>query len=244
VRTEATGYGTVYMMQQMLAHHGEQIEGRKCLISGSGNVATYCAEKLITMGAKVLTLSDSGGFIYCKDGLTRDQLDWIMELKNVRRGRIEEAAEEFGFKFSKNKQPWGVKGELAFPCATQNELDADAAAKLVKNGIRAISEGSNMPTTPEAITVFGDAKDVLHAPSKAANAGGVAVSGLEMSQNSLRMQWSEAEVEERLQKIMKEIHDDCVEFGIQKGGHVDYFKGANIAGFTKVANAMMAYGVM
>lgn len=244
VRTEATGYGAVYMMQQMLSHHGEQIEGRKCLISGSGNVATYCAEKLISMGANVMTLSDSGGFIYCKSGLTRDQLDWIMKLKNVRRGRIEEAAEEFGFKFHANKQPWGIKAELAFPCATQNELDAAAAKKLVNNGIRAISEGSNMPTTPEAIKVFCDAKDVLHAPSKAANAGGVAVSGLEMSQNSLRLQWSDAEVEQRLQEIMKEIHDDCVEFGVQKGGHVDYFKGANIAGFTKVANAMVAYGVM
>ena len=191
-----------------------------------------------------MTLSDSGGFIYCKSGLTRDQLDWIMELKNVRRGRIEEAAKEFGFKFHENKQPWGIKGELAFPCATQNELDAAAAKKLVNNGIRAISEGSNMPTTPEAIKIFCDARDVLHAPSKAANAGGVAVSGLEMSQNSLRLQWSDAEVEERLQEIMKEIHDDCVEFGVQKGGHVDYFKGANIAGFTKVANAMVAYGVM
>jgi glutamate dehydrogenase (NADP+) len=196
------------------------------------------------MGAKVLTLSDSGGFIYCKGGLTRDQLDWVLELKTVRRGRLEAAAKEFGFKFHKNKQPWGIKGELAFPCATQNEIDGDAASKLVKNGIRAISEGSNMPTTPDAIKVFSEAKDVLHAPSKAANAGGVAVSGLEMSQNSLHLQWSEAEVEEHLKTIMGQIHDECVEFGIKKGGSVNYFSGANIAGFTKVADAMVAYGVM
>ena len=244
VRTEATGYGTVYMMEEMLSHHGEHVEGCRCLISGSGNVATYCAEKLIEMGAKVLTLSDSGGFIHARGGLTQDQVEWVKQLKNVRRGRIEEAAEEFGFKFHKGREPWGIKADLAFPCATQNEIDEAEAATLVKNGIRAIAEGANMPTTPEAIQVFGAAKNVLHAPSKAANAGGVAVSGLEMSQNSLRLQWTQAEVDTRLRQIVKNIHDECVEFGIQKGGHVDYFKGANIAGFTKVANAMLAYGVM
>jgi glutamate dehydrogenase (NADP+) len=244
IRTEATGYGAVYMMEEMLSHHGEHVEGRDCLISGSGNVATYCAEKLISLGGKVLTLSDSNGMIHAKDGITQDQVDWIKELKNKRRGRIEEAAKEFGFKYHKNKKPWIIPGELAFPCATQNELEGDEAKLLVKNGIRAICEGANMPTMPEAIAVFGAAKRVLHAPAKAANAGGVAVSGLEMSQNSLRLQWSEAEVDTRLREIVKSIHDECVEFGIQKGNHVDYFKGANIAGFTKVANAMLAYGVM
>lgn len=245
VRTEATGYGAVYMMEEMLSHHGEHIEGRNCLISGSGNVATYCAEKLISMGAKVLTLSDSSGMIVAKDGLTQDQVEWIKELKNKRRGRISEAAKEFGFKYHKNKEPWIIPGELIFPCATQNEIDGEEAKLLVKNGARAICEGANMPTTPEAIAVFGAAKSLLHAPSKAANAGGVAVSGLEMSQNSLRLQWSEAEVDTRLREIVKNIHDECVEFGTRKGNsHVDYFKGANIAGFTKVADAMLAYGVM
>jgi glutamate dehydrogenase (NADP+) len=244
VRTEATGYGTVYMMEEMLAHHAEHIEGRSCLISGSGNVATYCAEKLIDLGGKVLTLSDSGGFIHAKDGLTQDQVDWIKELKNSRRGRISAAAEEFGFKFYKNKRPWGIAGELAFPCATQNEVDKGDAETLVKNGVRAICEGANMPTTREAVQIFSAKKEILHAPAKAANAGGVAVSGLEMSQNSLRLQWSEAEVDRRLREIIRRIHDQCVEHGTQKGQHVDYFKGANIAGFTKVASAMVAYGVM
>jgi glutamate dehydrogenase (NADP+) len=244
VRTEATGYGAVYMMEEMLSHHGEHVEGHSCLVSGSGNVATYCAEKLIDMGATVLTLSDSSGFIHAKEGLTQDHVSWIKELKTVRRGRIEEAAKEFGLKYYKGKKPWGVAADLAFPCATQNEIDGEDAAVLVKNGIRGISEGANMPSTPEAIKVFGSVRSVLHAPAKAANAGGVAVSGLEMSQNSLHLQWSEAEIDTRLRGIVKLIHDQCVEHGIQKGGHVDYFKGANIAGFTKVANAMLAYGVM
>jgi glutamate dehydrogenase (NADP+) len=244
VRTEATGYGTVYMMEEMLAHHAEHIEDRTCLISGAGNVATHCAEKLIALGGKVLTLSDSGGFIHAKDGLTQDQVDWIKELKNSRRGRISEAAEEFGFKFYKNKRPWGVVGELAFPCATQNEVDKKDAEILLKNGVRAICEGANMPTTREAVELFSSKKELLHAPAKASNAGGVAVSGLEMSQNSLRLQWNEAEVDRRLREIIRRIHDQCVEHGTQKGQHVDYFKGANIAGFTKVASAMVAYGVM
>jgi len=244
VRTEATGYGTVYMMEEMLAHHAEHIEDRKCVVSGSGNVATYCAEKLISLGGKVLTLSDSSGFIHAKDGLTQDQVDWIKELKNGRRGRIAEAAEEFGFKYHKNKKPWGVVAELAFPCATQNEIDGKDAETLLKNGVRAICEGANMPTTPEAVRIFSSKKEILHAPAKASNAGGVAVSGLEMSQNSLRLQWSEAEVDTKLREIINQIHDQCVEYGTQKEQHVDYFKGANIAGFTKVANAMLAYGVM
>jgi glutamate dehydrogenase (NADP+) len=207
-------------------------------------VANYCAEKLISLGGKVLTLSDSSGFIHVKDGLTQDQVDWIKELKNSRRGRISEAAEEFGFKFYKNKRPWGIAGELAFPCATQNEIDQKDAEALLKNGVRAICEGANMPTTREAVHLFSSKKELLHAPAKASNAGGVAVSGLEMSQNSLRLQWSEAEVDRRLREIIRQIHDQCVEHGTQKSHHVDYFKGANIAGFTKVANAMLAYGVM
>ena len=244
VRTEATGYGTVYMMEEMLSHHAEHIEDRTCLISGAGNVATHCAEKLIALGGKVLTLSDSSGFIHAKDGLTQDQVDWIKDLKNSRRGRIADAAEQFGFKFYKNKRPWGVVGELAFPCATQNEVDKNDAEILLKNGVRAICEGANMPTTREAVQLFSSKKELLHAPAKASNAGGVAVSGLEMSQNSLRLQWNEAEVDRRLREIIRRIHDQCVEHGTQKGQHVDYFKGANIAGFTKVASAMVAYGVM
>ncbi|MEH6571444.1 MAG: NADP-specific glutamate dehydrogenase, partial [Halioglobus sp.] len=211
VRTEATGYGAVYMMEEMLAHHGEHIDGRTCLLSGSGNVATYCAEKLIASGGKVLTLSDSDGFVHAKDGFTQDQVDWIKELKNGRRGRILEAAKEFGLKYYKGKKPWGIAGELVFPCATQNEIDGSAAQTLMGNGVRAICEGANMPTTPEAVKVFSTAKHVLHTPAKAANAGGVAVSGLEMSQNSLRLQWPEAEVDLRLREIVKNIHDECVE---------------------------------
>jgi len=244
VRTEATGFGTVYMMEQMLAHHGEHIEGRDCLISGSGNVATYCADKLIELGGKVLTLSDSSGFIHAKKGLTLDQVEWIKNLKNKRRGRISEAAKKFGLKYHAGKKPWGVAGELIFPCATQNEIDGAEAKTLVKNGARAVAEGANMPTSPEAVKAFKSNKNLLHAPAKAANAGGVAVSGLEMSQNSLRLQWTGNEVDTQLRDIISNIHDQCVEYGTQKGGHVDYFKGANIAGFTKVAQAMLAYGVM
>lgn len=244
IRTEATGYGAVYMMEEILSHHAEHIEGRTVTVSGSGNVALYCAQKLVESGAKVLTLSDSGGFIFAKQGLTADQINWIMDLKDLRRGRIEEAAKEFGFKFTRNKKPWSVAAELAFPCATQNEIEVKDAQLMVKNGVRAICEGANMPTTPEAVAIFSKAARVLHAPSKAANAGGVAVSGLEMSQNSLRLQWSAAEVDTRLRDIIKNIHNECVEHGTRRKKHVDYFKGANIAGFTKVANAMLAYGVM
>ncbi len=244
IRSEATGYGVVYMMQDMLAHCDEQIDGRRCLVSGAGNVATYCAEKLIASGGKVLTLSDSGGFILAKDGLTQEQVDWIKTLKTVRRGRISEAAEEFGFEYFGGQEPWSVEADLAFPCATQNEIDGEEAATLVKNGIRAIAEGANMPTTPEAIKVLADAKGVLHAPAKASNAGGVAVSGLEMSQNSLRLSWTESEVDEKLRGVIRTIHQQCVEYGSEDDGHVNYFKGANIAGFTKVADAMRAYGVM
>ncbi len=244
IRTEATGYGTVYMMENMLSHCGEHIDGRRCLVSGSGNVATYCAEKLIALGGKVLTLSDSGGMVHAPKGMTQDQVDWVKELKTVRRGRISEAADEFGFEYHEGAEPWDIEADLAFPCATQNEINGDEAKTLLKNGVRAVAEGANMPTTPEAIKLFSEAKNLLHAPSKAANAGGVAVSGLEMSQNSLRLQWTETEVDDRLRKIIRDIHAQCVEYGVQEGGHVDYFKGANIAGFTKVADAMLAYGVM
>jgi glutamate dehydrogenase (NADP+) len=244
IRTEATGYGVVYMMEDMLAHHGEAIEGRTCVVSGSGNVATYCAEKLLHMGGKVVTLSDSSGFIHDPEGLTHEKIAWVMELKNKRRGRIEEYVREFGGTFHEGERPWGVPCDLAFPCATQNEIDADDAKKLIGNKCRAISEGANMPTTPEAIHVIQSEKQLLHAPSKAANAGGVGVSGLEMSQNSLRLQWSREEVDERLRGIIKRIHDQMVEFGTAADGHVDYFKGANVAGFNKVASAMIAYGVL
>ncbi|WP_116367501.1 NADP-specific glutamate dehydrogenase [Parahaliea mediterranea] len=244
IRTEATGYGAVYMMQDMLSHHGETIDGKTCVVSGSGNVATYCAEKLIQLGGKVVTLSDSSGFVHDAEGFTQEKLDWVMELKNKRRGRIEEYAREFGATYHEGQEPWNVPCDLAFPCATQNEIDAEEAKALIKNGCRGISEGANMPTTPQAIKVIQDEPNLLHAPSKAANAGGVAVSGLEMSQNSLRLQWSREEVDQRLRGIIRGIHDQCVEFGTTAEGHVDYFRGANIAGFNKVASAMLAYGVM
>lgn len=244
IRTEATGYGTVYMMEDMLTHHKESIDGKICVVSGSGNVATYCAKKLMELGGKVVTLSDSSGFIYDKEGLTLDKLEWVMDLKEKRRGRIEEYAREFGAEFHADERPWGVPCDLAFPCATQNEIEASDAEKLVANNVRGIAEGANMPTTPEAIKLIQKKRNLLHAPSKAANAGGVSVSGLEMSQNSLRLQWSAGEVDVRLREIIKGIHDQCVEFGRHADGHIDYFKGANVAGFNKVAKAMIAYGVM
>lgn len=244
IRTEATGYGTVYMMEDMLNHHSESIDGRVCIVSGSGNVATYCAKKLMELGGKVVTLSDSAGYIYDKDGLTLEKLEWVMDLKERRRGRIEEYAREFGVEYHDGERPWGVPCDLAFPCATQNEIELADAEKLVANNVRAIAEGANMPTTPEAIKMIQQKRDLLHAPSKAANAGGVAVSGLEMSQNSLRLQWSAGEVDVRLREIIKGIHDQCVEYGRHADGHIDYFKGANVAGFNKVAKAMIAYGVM
>jgi len=244
IRTEATGYGTVYMMEDMLTHHDESIDGRVCVVSGSGNVATYCAKKLLELGGKVVTLSDSSGYIYDKEGLTLEKLEWVMNLKEKRRGRIEEYAREFGAEFHADERPWGVPCELAFPCATQNEIERADAEQLVANNVRAIAEGANMPTTPEAIKLIQQKRDLLHAPSKAANAGGVAVSGLEMSQNSLRLQWSSDEVDARLRAIIKGIHDQCVEYGRHADGHIDYFKGANVAGFNKVAKAMIAYGVM
>ncbi len=242
IRTEATGYGTVYMMDDMLTHAGDHLSDKICAVSGSGNVATYCVEKLNDSGAKVVTLSDSSGYIHDAEGISADKLAWVVELKTKRRGRIEEYAKEFKCDYFPGKRPWEVPCDLAFPCATQNEINADDARTLISNGCKAVAEGANMPTEPDAIKVFQQAK-ILHAPSKAANAGGVAVSGLEMSQNSLRLGWTREEVDGRLHAIMKGIHDQCVEYGTVNG-HVDYFKGANIAGFVKVADAMVAYGVL
>jgi glutamate dehydrogenase (NADP+) len=229
-------------MQEMLNHRGDGIEGKTCVVSGSGNVATYCAEKINALGGKVVTLSDSGGFIHDPDGINDDKLAWVLELKNKRRGRISEYADHFGVDYHEGKTPWGVNCDLAFPCATQNELGEDDAKALVANGCMAVSEGANMPTTVEGIKVLQDAK-VLYGPGKAANAGGVAVSGLEMTQNSMRMAWTAEETEEKLQSIMRNIHSQCVRNGLE-GDYVNYVKGANIAGFIKVADAMLAYGVI
>ena len=243
IRTEATGYGTVYMMEDMLKLKGDTIEGKSCLISGSGNVAQYAAEKCIQLGAKVLTMSDSAGFIYDPDGIDKDKLAYIVDLKTNKRGRISEYADEFGVEYHKEKRPWGVSGDLAFPCATQNEINIEEAQTLIKNGCIAVSEGANMPTELDGIRAFQQAK-ILFAPSKAANAGGVAVSGLEMSQNSARITWKEEELQKLLRDIMQSIHDNCAEYGRESDGHINYLKGANIAGFIKVADAMLAYGVV
>jgi len=242
IRTEATGYGVVYMMDDMLAHRGDALEGKTCVVSGSGNVATYTVEKLNEYGANVVTMSDSAGYIYDPDGINAEKLAWIIDLKTRRRGRISEYADEFGCKYYEGKRPWEVPCQLAFPCSTQNEIEVADAEKLIANGCSAISEGANMPTVPDALKMFEEAR-VLLAPSKAANAGGVGVSGLEMSQNSLRLGWTRQEVDMRLRQIIKGIHDQCVEYGTE-GDYVDYLKGANIAGFRKVASAMLAYGVV
>ena len=242
VRTEATGYGCVYMMEDMLKHVGESLTDKVAVISGSGNVAQYAAEKLISLRAKVVTLSDSGGYIYDKAGITMDKLDYIKDLKGKRRGRISEYAKEFDVEYFADKRPWEVPCDLALPCATQNEIDEKDAEKLIKNGLRALSEGANMPSTAAAMELLQKA-GVLFAPSKAANAGGVAISGLEMAQNSMRIAWDRDELNRRLREIMTNIHAQCVEYGATDEG-VDYVKGANIAGFLKVADAIIAYGVM
>ncbi len=243
VRTEATGYGCVYFCEHMLNQHDEEIEGKTIAISGSGNVALYAAEKALQKGAKVVTLSDSDGFVHIKDGINEEQLEFVQDLKENQRGRISEFADEFdGVEFHKDARPWGVKCDIAMPCATQNELQKDGAKSLIDNGVMAVCEGANMPITADAAHLFRD-KDVLHAPGKASNAGGVAVSGLEQTQNSMRISWSRHEVDERLQKIMTDIHARCVEHG-EQGGRVNYVDGANIAGFKKVADAMLAYGVV
>ena len=241
IRTEATGYGTVYMMQNMLERVGNSVDGKSAVISGSGNVATYAAEKVRQLGGKVLTMSDSSGFIHDPAGIDEEKLAYIVDLKQVRRGRISEYAEKYGVAFQEGR-PWGVSCDLAFPCATQNEVSGEEAAALIKNGCMGVAEGANMPTVQEGIDAYIDSK-ILFAPSKAANAGGVAVSGLEMSQNSARISWKEEELQNLLRDIMKDIHDQCVEYGTE-GDHVNYLKGANIAGFRKVADAMLAYGVV
>ncbi len=243
IRPEATGYGLIFFLEEMLKAHGEKLEGKTVAISGSGNVAQFAAEKALKYRAKVVTLSDSDGTIYDKNGITEEKLEWIKELKNKRRGRIREYADEFGVLFIPNGNPWGVKCDIALPCATQNELNESDARKLVKNGCIAVAEGANMPTTPEATEILQKGK-VLFAPGKAANAGGVATSGLEMSQNSQHLSWTRVEVEERLRNIMSDIHDKCVMYGSDEEGHVDYVKGANIAGFVKVADAVIAQGLI
>ncbi len=244
IRPEATGYGAVYFLDNMLKQQGRDLEGMRAVISGSGNVATHAAEKLIHLGAKPVTLSDSGGYIYDPDGLTLEKVQWVKSHKTHRRGRISEYADEFkGATFHEGQTPWNVPCDVALPCATQNELLLEDAKTLVANGCIAVSEGANMPSDLEAAHHFRSAK-ILFAPGKAANAGGVAVSGLEMSQNSARRSWKEAELQQMLRDIMDGIHDCCLTYGRQSDGHVDYVKGANIAGFKKVADAMLAFGVV
>ena len=244
IRPEATGYGTVYFLLSMLETRNITLEGKNVVISGAGNVAQYAAEKCIQLGAKVLTLSDSDGYIYDPDGIDRAKLDYVMELKNIERGRISEYAEEYpNAVYHAGEKPWKEKCDIALPCATQNEINGEAAQALVDNGVIAVAEGANMPSTPEAVKVFQDAQ-ILYAPGKASNAGGVAVSGLEMSQNSERLSWSSEEVDNKLKFIMKDIHDNCVKYGTQADGYINYVKGANVAGFMKVAKAMMAQALV
>ena len=244
IRPEATGYGTVYFLLSMLETRGISIEGKSVLISGSGNVAQYAAEKCIQLGAKVLTLSDSDGYIYDPDGIDREKLDYVMELKNIERGRIKEYADEYpNAVYHAGQRPWGEKADIALPCATQNEINGEEAQMLVANGVIAVAEGANMPCTPEAIKTVQDAK-LLYAPGKASNAGGVSVSGLEMSQNSERLSWTAEEVDNRLKLIMNDIHTNCVKYGTEADGYINYVKGANVAGFMKVAKAMMAQGLV
>jgi len=244
IRPEATGYGTVYFAKEMLATKGESFKGKIVAVSGSGNVAQYACEKATQLGATVVTLSDSEGYIYDANGIDAEKLAWVMDLKNVRRGRISEYAKQFpGAQFIAGKRPWEVKAHIALPCATQNELNGEEAAMLVSNGVMCVAEGANMPSTPEAIAAFQAAK-VLFSPGKASNAGGVATSGLEMSQNSLRLSWSAEEVDQRLHGIMVSIHEACVTYGKAEDGNVDYVRGANVAGFVKVADAMIDQGLV
>lgn len=243
LRTEATGYGCVYFAREILARVDQDLEGTTCVISGSGNVAQYTAEKLVELGARVVTMSDRDGFVHDPEGFTLEKVRWIEELKSARHGSLEEYAREWGATFHAGRTPWPVPCDIAFPCATQNELDSDDAKNLIANGCRLVCEGANMPVTYEASKVF-EAARVSHAPGKAANAGGVAISGLEMSQNAMRLSWSREEVDERLRGIMRQIHERCVEHGYRTDGWVDYVRGANVAGFLKVAEAMLAFGVL
>ena len=242
IRPEATGYGATYFANEMLATKGETFEGKTVVVSGSGNVAQYATEKVTQLGGKVVTLSDSSGYIYDPNGIDADKLAFVLDLKNVKRGRIKEYADKYGVEYHAGERPWGVKCDVAMPCATQNEVSEEDARTLVANGCIAVSEGANMPSTPEAVTVFLENK-ILFAPGKAANAGGVAVSGLEMSQNSLRLSWTREEVDGRLHQIMKDIHATCVKYGTE-GDFVNYVEGANIGGFVKVADAMLSQGLV
>ena len=243
IRPEATGYGNIYFLLNMLATRNIDIKGKKCLVSGSGNVAQYTCEKLIELGAIPVTLSDSSGYIYDPEGITREKLEYVMDLKTVQRGRIKEYADKYNCKYVEGGRVWAEKGDIALPSATQNELNGDDAKTLMANGCIAVSEGANMPSTPEAIEIFLKNK-ILYGPGKAANAGGVATSGLEMSQNAIGLSWSREEVDARLKGIMNNIHENCVKYGTEKDGFVNYVKGANIAGFMKVAKAMMAQGIV
>lgn len=244
IRPEATGYGDVYFAKNMLETKGESFKNKTVVISGSGNVAQYACEKATQLGGKVVTLSDSSGYIYDKDGIDANKLAFVLDLKNVKRGRINEYVKKYSSaKFFKGEKPWSVKCDIALPCATQNELDGSAAKKLVENGVLCIAEGANMPTTPEGIHIFQSNK-ILFSPGKASNAGGVSVSGLEMSQNSMRFNWTTEEVDNKLHEIMKNIHESCVKYGKNEDGYIDYVKGANIAGFVKVADAMLAQGIV
>lgn len=242
IRPEATGFGTVYFAEEMLKTRGIGFEGKTVLVSGSGNVSQFAIQKVNQLGGKVVTASDSDGFIYDPDGIKGDKWEYLMELKNVRRGRISEYAEEFGVKYFAGERPWGIKADVALPCATQNEINGEEAKTLVNNGCICVSEGANMPTTPEGVEIFLENK-ILYGPGKAANAGGVATSGLEMTQNSMRLAWSREEVDQKLHGIMKAIHEQCVTYGT-KGNFINYVKGANVAGFIKVANAMMDMGIL
>ena len=242
IRPEATGYGCVYFVEEMLKNCNKTIEGKTVVVSGSGNVAQYATEKVMHLGGKVVTLSDSSGFIFDQDGVNEEKLNWVIDLKNNKRGRIKEYADEFGCEYYEGNRPWSIKCDVALPCATQNEIDGKDAKELISNGLIALSEGANMPSDPDAVNIFQESK-ILFGPGKAANAGGVAVSGLEMSQNSMRIKWDRDEVDQKLLGIMKSIHNSCVANGENKS-HVDYVKGANIAGFIKVADAMIDQGVV
>lgn len=243
IRPEATGYGQVYFAEEMLKTRNDSLKGKVCVVSGSGNVAQYATEKVTQLGGKVVTLSDSSGFIYDPDGIDAEKLAFVMELKNVKRGRIKEYADKYGVEYHEGKRPWGIKCDVALPSATQNEINEDDAKTLMANGCFVVSEGANMPSTPDAINVYIENK-ILYGPAKAANAGGVAVSGLEMSQNSMRYSWTREEVDTKLHNIMIDIHDNCVKYGTEKDGYINHMVGANIAGFVKVADAMLAQGIV
>ncbi len=243
IRPEATGYGATYFAEEMLKTKGDSLKGKTVLISGSGNVAQFATQKVNDLGGKVVTLSDSQGFIYDPAGIDADKLAYVMELKNVKRGRIKEYAQKYGCEYFEGQRPWGIKCDVALPNATQNEINGEEAKTLVSNGCFCVSEGANMPSTPEAVAVYMENK-ILFGPGKAANAGGVAVSGLEMSQNSLRLSWTREEVDQRLHNIMKSIHETCAKYGKEQDGFINYVNGANIGGFVKVANAMLAQGLV